>query len=503
MSTSNYPFFMIKRKAVVSQEPLPFKFWSALSLFTGALFIYLIIMPLMRQGMFLDGVTYAAIAKNLSLNHGSTWQPFYSATLFPVFYEHPPLAIYFESIFFRIFGDHSYVERGYCFTVILIQFAMIAGYWLRKEKLGWHHLWLLLLIWLLVPLNPRVLTSNMLESTLTLFTTAATLLILSVYGHKWVDLKVLFCASMAILLGFLSNGPTAFFPLMVPLIQFFISAKYTNFWSCFQRILILIGMISLCFVVFYFSVPAAWQNTKQYMLIQVLPSVLGGRPGNFNNIHHLHILFMYIRAIGPVSIFSIMTILIAARLQDCNPVNEIQKALRNRNFLLFLYVSMLASFPVGISHRQAFSYITPCAPFITLASIYLCHQPCLVIMNFCRKSLVLTRIGLGLSLAFLIAVIGLAVPSCSNFNRDQALLTDIRILIPKLKQTAVVSASKTVFEQWISAAYFARFSMIGLEQSEQQTYYLALKNEPLPATYKPVRLGLHYYSLGIRDDPRD
>ena len=43
--------------------------------------LVIIILPFFRQGMFLDGVIYAAIAKNLSLRHGTLWQPFYSQTL--------------------------------------------------------------------------------------------------------------------------------------------------------------------------------------------------------------------------------------------------------------------------------------------------------------------------------------------------------------------------------------------------------------------------------------
>lgn len=41
--------------------------------------------------MFVDGVTYAAIARNLAQGNGSFWSPFYTATLYPQFFEHPPL----------------------------------------------------------------------------------------------------------------------------------------------------------------------------------------------------------------------------------------------------------------------------------------------------------------------------------------------------------------------------------------------------------------------------
>ena len=34
---------------------------------------------------------------------------------FPEFYEHPPLAIYFQSLFFKLFGQGYGVERFYSF----------------------------------------------------------------------------------------------------------------------------------------------------------------------------------------------------------------------------------------------------------------------------------------------------------------------------------------------------------------------------------------------------
>ena len=68
-------------------------------------------------------------------------------------------------------------------------------------------------------------------------------------------------------------------------------------------------------------------------------------------------------------------------------------------------------------------------------------------------------------------------------------------MLPKLKQVSILSTSKAVYERWITVAYFSRFSMIGLEQTENQTYYLALKDEPIPTRYRPVKLDLNYYSL--------
>jgi len=69
------------------------------SLFTLAVFIGLLLPVLLKDGMFLDGVTYSCISKNLANNIGELWKPHYTKTLYPAFYEHPPLVFGIQSCF--------------------------------------------------------------------------------------------------------------------------------------------------------------------------------------------------------------------------------------------------------------------------------------------------------------------------------------------------------------------------------------------------------------------
>src|SRR5262245_12228702 len=59
-----------------------------------------------HRGMFVDGVTYASVARNLAEGRGRFWAPSYTATLYPEFYEHPPLGFWLQSRWFRLLGDH-------------------------------------------------------------------------------------------------------------------------------------------------------------------------------------------------------------------------------------------------------------------------------------------------------------------------------------------------------------------------------------------------------------
>ena len=80
-------------------------------LLTFAVFAAATVPRLAHRGMFVDGVTYASIARNLAEGRGSFWSPSYTATLYPQFHEHPPLGFWLQSLWFRVFGDHLFVER--------------------------------------------------------------------------------------------------------------------------------------------------------------------------------------------------------------------------------------------------------------------------------------------------------------------------------------------------------------------------------------------------------
>ena len=81
--------------------------------------------------MFVDGVTYASIARNLSEGRGSFWSPSYTATIYPQFHEHPPLGFWLQSLWFRVLGDHGYVERAYALAAAAGTAWLIAVIWRR------------------------------------------------------------------------------------------------------------------------------------------------------------------------------------------------------------------------------------------------------------------------------------------------------------------------------------------------------------------------------------
>ena len=96
-------------------------------LLTFAVLALAILPRLAHRGMFVDGVTYASIARNLAQGQGSFWSPFYTATIYPQFHEHPPLGFWLQSLWFRVLGDHLFVERLYAVTIGLATAVLLAA----------------------------------------------------------------------------------------------------------------------------------------------------------------------------------------------------------------------------------------------------------------------------------------------------------------------------------------------------------------------------------------
>ena len=139
-----------------------------LFLFIIFLFLGIVSTELFSDGMFMDGLIYADISRNMAEGLGSFWKPHFTDTLFNVFYEHPPLAFGLQSIFFKLFGDNIYIERFYSLLTYVIVGCLIVLIWSKLtsyKKTGW----LPLFLWLSTNYVTWALANNMLENTMSIF----------------------------------------------------------------------------------------------------------------------------------------------------------------------------------------------------------------------------------------------------------------------------------------------------------------------------------------------
>ncbi len=183
---------------------------------TAGLFIAVTAGRLLSTEVFVDGVTYGVVARNLATGRGSFWSPSYVEGLSP-FHQHPPLGLWLESLAFRLLGDGPFVEQVWGIACFAIVAALVARLWRRSDgerELAW---WPVLLL-LLMPLSSWVATAGLLEGPLTVCTLVALLLCLAALRQpRWRGVLALgLAAGMATAGGLLVKGPPALYVLVAP-----------------------------------------------------------------------------------------------------------------------------------------------------------------------------------------------------------------------------------------------------------------------------------------------
>ena len=136
-----------------------------LNQFSWAVAAVLLLPLLFTQGMFFDGLTFAAIARNLNEGVGQFWSPQYTPFVHPEYYEHPPFSFAIHSIYYRLFGDQPWVDRFYAYTLYGLSILMIRRIWALLIPSG-HRGWIPQLLWTLTPTVLWVHQNNLLEAPL-------------------------------------------------------------------------------------------------------------------------------------------------------------------------------------------------------------------------------------------------------------------------------------------------------------------------------------------------
>ena len=164
-------------------------------IFVCALFFVMVSGELLTRGMFMDGLIYSSVAKNLSQGVGSFWHLTYTATHFVDFYEHPPLMIFLLGLWFKIFGTSMLAAKGYALLIAGLNAVMVVAVWCRlgfKRETGW----LPLLLMLLIPIVPQSVCDNYLECTMSVFVLIAVWCLLYERGCLYLVASALWLRSL-------------------------------------------------------------------------------------------------------------------------------------------------------------------------------------------------------------------------------------------------------------------------------------------------------------------
>lgn len=459
-----------------------------------AIFLSIASPLLFSDGMFMDGVFYATIGRNWADGLGTFWRPLLTETYGNPFYEHPPLAYFFQGILFKLLGDHYWVERFYSLMTHVVMGFILWKLWkLLVPKKQYKLFWLSLLFWLLVARVSWSVCNNVLENTLMLFTSLSVFYMLKALLNKRSSLNFLL-AGFILFLAFLAKGLVAFFPLSLPFF-YFLFHKNFSLGQTIKSYLYLIVGLALPFLFLFVFVPEGIEFIEKYLEIQVVNSL--------KNVQTVNSRFFILRKFFEESLFMFIVtalLLILNQFKFRYSLSEIKE----KKGLLFSLTGLVFSgvIPILISLKQNTFYINPVFP---LASLILAMLVAPIVLNFIQninyQGFRFKVFKMFSVLLFTTSIVLLILPA-KEVKRDKKQLQDIRAVIKEVGPHSTVYLSNEYRNDWSMYSYFYRYAYISfsLKNPENYKFLIRSKNsvEPVPKGFQILREDLNVLRLYSR-----
>lgn len=428
-----------------------------------ALFLGIISPSLFNPRIFMDGLLYANISRNLAQGIGSFWDLQLTNTLYPDFHEHPPLAFGIQSIFFKIFPDSIFIEKFYSLLTFVLTGFIIIAIWKQISRAETKKVsWLPLLLLATVGTFTWTAPNNMLENTMMIFTS------LSVYffhlSQKKYRFLFIILAGFSIFCGFLTKGFVALFPLSFGF-WLWLFQKDIKFKRFFIDNSVFVIASVLPFIMIYFFVPDANESFNAYFNKQVVGSIQNVQTVN-NRFSILEILIVQLLpAIALIGIFLFFTR---------------KRKVENKNMKwtwIFLLLGLSGVLPIMISMKQRAFYILATYPFFAISIANIISQKVSHIVNsidltkgfkiFKKVSYLILGIAIFLNIVFI-----------NSYGKDEKLLKDVFVLSKVIKKGETIYVNKEAWSNWSLHGYLYRYANISLDKKNPENYnYLLLEKE--------------------------
>ena len=458
-----------------------------------------ILLPFLTTwGMFLDGVTYAAISRNLALGLGDCWKPYYTAMLHPEFYEHPPLGFIIQSFFFTVLGDHYLVEKVHCLSMMLVSLGLIVWVWhqltrrfTQPASLFPYYAWLPVLLWITMPRWQWAYKNNVLENTLTVFCLLSFACGLKALDTRQMCRRALYAcaAGLMVVAALLTKGPTGLFPLTAPLLYcILVDAKAIR--SGVSVTLLSVSFTLALFALLLLSEPA-WINLNHYLNDQLLPALTGQRLARSAETTRLSFLY----SMGKELLLHSAVVGLLLLYARANRLLSFPPGLIRHAGACFV-IALSGSLPILLSYKQRSYYIIPALPFFALA-LGLLLGPSLAALL--RQYLSTWkepayRLFYRTGAALLGGIILVSLFLINTPYRDGQVFRDIQAIGRVVPVGSIVGIHPSEWGGWRLHAHLQRSLQISLDGSptaRDRTFYMhPVHDRALPQEFEPTGVTL-------------
>lgn len=415
-----------------------------------------------QRGLFMDGLIYASIAKNMAHNIGDFYNPVYLYRE-PFFHSHPPMMFFLQSIFFRVFGDSFWVEKLYSFFVGCLIIASLCLIFLTCLPKKYNYKRLMFIapsVLFLFPLSAWSIRSNIIEPTQTLFLVIAVLFFFKSIDRSaslyWSSIVL---GSIFIFLALLTKGLTALFPLSFFILHDLVYKRKITLTSIKNTVLVFI-FISFAIITIYLISESSRLYIDNYWQVQISESL----KGSYRTVDSRFQIVIYLFQQAFIPLILMVSILMFKGKKFIE-MHEFKNEI-----ILFLFIGFSASFPIMISLKQAEFYLFPSFPFFALSLSFFC-LPALqnIDQYFSFRSL---RI---LQFVLIAAIVIYSFSQQGNAERDQQLLVDLDNLFMTQKHNkskiALVGDNTHLIQ-----AYSIRYFEYEFSAFEEADYTLKMVN---------------------------
>ncbi len=415
----------------------------------AGIFMLIICPTWLSDGMFMDGSIYAVISRNMAIGSGSFWHPHFSDTLFPVFMEHPPLALGLESIFFMIFGENRFVERFYSVLTILITAMILVSIWkqlLKNSSTGW----LPLMFWILMPTVSWAAVNNMLENTLVIFLCLSVLFYLK--SLKKYRIIFICTAGFMLSLGFMTKGFVAFAPLAFPFFiwLFLRNMKFLSMVS--DTILMLLSSVLPLILLFF--IPDSGEYLTEYIKM-AFTKISEGETAS-SRFYITHRLMMEL-----LPLLGIIIVFMFFYWKNKLPYHNISSGLRAG--AAFFSLGLAGVLPILLTMDQSAYFLLTSFPFFAIALGLLVNpfvENVIKKIDYNSKGFKYFKYFGIFSLS---AGIILSVYFSGQTNRDKNKLLDMRVITGHLEENSTINILPEMGSDWPLYTYYARYRKVSLD----------------------------------------
>lgn len=444
------------------------------------------IAPLWMYGVFDDGMFYSCISRNLVFDaQASIWDLKVSNSLDYNFNGHPPLAFWIQSFFFWLIGDVYWLERVFSLLMALLTILLIHKSWklFNKEQGD-----LAVFFWMCVPIVGWSYANNMLENTVTIFTTTAVWLILRQAIHKTYFVRSILGAALLIFGGTLVKGPVALYPLATASIYAFVYDR-----TFLKRALI--GAFSMTFLIgfaywmLYISSSRVQVFFDKYVELQLKGSLSG------MDSLAAHRLFLVQSIIEELLI--VVSIIGGMKFLSVYLPCSIREKINWRLAFLWLLIACSASLPMLISPKQLRFYIVPSMVFYSLSLATLAFPFWKALAHYFKDFSISRRFLKAGLLTGLVFCFSLSIINRKKYARSLDILPDSMIIGKVVPNHTEVYLNPRLFRTWNLHAYMYRYFYIDLSTDfKAQEYMITPKEKTFKnSVYKEVELNLSTLKL--------